>query len=106
MLRRSTGASGAGTRGAGTRHGDAQRGTAPHPPGARPSGLSGADADALADADAVARMDHTAHALLWEPRGGVGRGGVQSDTASQAASKEMVAPPKMGVGEKQAYSQG
>lgn len=75
MLRRSKGASDAGTRGAGTRHGDAQRGTAPHPPGARPSGLSGADADALADADAVARMNRTAHALLWEPRGGVGRGG-------------------------------
>lgn len=77
MLRRSTGASGTGTRGAGTRRGDAQRGTAPHPPGARPSGLSGADADALADADAVVRMDRSAHALLWEPGEVWGEGGAE-----------------------------
>lgn len=69
------GASGAGTRGAGAKVGDAQRGTAPHPPGARPNGVSGADADALADADAVACMGRAAHARLREPRGGVGRGG-------------------------------
>jgi hypothetical protein len=77
------GASGTGTRGAGARLGDAQRGTAPHPPGARPNGVSGADADALADADAVACMGRAAHARLWEPWGGGG----QSDAASQAASK-------------------